>query len=296
MHYIVFDLEWNIAGRANKVDPEDARAMPFEIMEIGAVKLDESFETVSRFSVTIRPKLYPILSGHVAAVTKRLQQSLRYGLLFPDAARDFMQWCGSDYLFCTWSESDTSVLKQNLAYYGFPDQLTARCLDVQYLFDQVIEQADVQRSIEYAVDFLRLDKSKPFHQAVQDAWYTGRILHAIVDTANREANSDMRSLDINDYSYDPNLNRSYQQTLEPLPSTEALLHTLQKQIMVCPACGTDLVRIDEWQKQGSKAIAGFICPVHGRVSGKTRFRSKASEKVIAYLTMRLDRSKPLADS
>lgn len=296
MHYIVFDLEWNLAGRANKVSPEDARAMPFEIIEIGAVKLDESFETISRFSVTIRPKLYPVLSGHVAAVTKRLQQSLRYGLQFPDAARDFLEWCGSDFLFCTWSESDTSVLKQNLAYYGLPDHLTSKCLDVQYLFDQVIEQADVQRSIEYAIDFLRLNKSKPFHQAVQDAWYTGRILHAIVETAANEADQASRPLDVNNYSYDPNLNRSYQQTLEPLPSTEAILHNLSKQKLVCPACGAELVRLDDWQKQGSKIVAGFICPVHGRVSGKTRFRSKASEKVIAYLTMRLERSKPLSEN
>jgi inhibitor of KinA sporulation pathway (predicted exonuclease) len=295
MNYIVFDLEWNIAGRANKVDPEDAKAMPFEIIEIGAVKLDDTFEVISRFSVTIRPRLYPILSGHVAAVTKRMQQSLRYGLLFPDAARDFLQWCGSDYLFCTWSESDTSVLKQNLAFYGIPDRLEAKCLDVQYLFDQVVEQADVQRSIEYAVDFLRLNKSKPFHQAVQDAWYTGRILQSIAQQAVSETDSDSLSFDVVDYAYDPNLNRSYQQTLEPQPSAEAVLHTLRKQKLTCPACGAELARINDWQKQGSKVVADFICPVHGSVTGKTRFRSKTSERVIAYLTMRLDRYRPLPE-
>ena len=35
MHYIVFDLEWNIAGHANKVDPAVKAAIPFEIIEIG---------------------------------------------------------------------------------------------------------------------------------------------------------------------------------------------------------------------------------------------------------------------
>lgn len=296
MHYIVFDLEWNIAGRANKVDPQDAKAMPFEIIELGAVKLDETFEVKDRFSVAIRPRLYPILSGHVAAVTKRLQQSLRYGLLFPEAARDFLKWCGSDYLFCTWSESDASVLKQNLAYYDLPDQLEAQCLDVQYLFDQVVEQAEVQRSIEYAVDFLRLSKSKPFHQAVQDAWYTGRILQAIVKTTADDAGGAANSFDVMDYAYDPNLNRSYQQTLEPHASADAVLHTLRRQKLVCPACGAELARINDWQPQGRKMFAAFVCPVHGSVSGKTRLRSKASEKVVAYLTMRLDRNRPLPES
>ena len=236
------------------------------------------------------------MSGHVAAVTKRLQQSLRHGLLFPDAARDFFAWCGSDYLLCTWSESDTSVLKQNLAYYGLPDQLEADCLDVQYLFDQVIEQADIQRSIEYAIDFLRLNKQRPFHQAVQDAWYTGRILQAIVQTANQERQTGDGSIDVAAYAYDPNINRSYQQTFEPQVSAEGLISTLQEQILVCPACGTELTRQSDWQKQGNKATASFHCPEHGSVSGKTRFRSKTSEKVIAYLTMRLDKNKPLTET
>ena len=47
MHYIVFDLEWNIPGRANKVSDEDRQALPFEIIEIGAVKLNESLEIIN---------------------------------------------------------------------------------------------------------------------------------------------------------------------------------------------------------------------------------------------------------
>jgi len=287
MHYIVFDLEWNIAGRANKVDAELQQAMPFEIIEIGAVKLNESFEMISKFSVTIRPKLYPVLSGHVAAVTRRLQQSLRYGLTFPDAARDFLNFCGEDFIFCTWSESDTSVLKQNLAFYDFDDVLAARCIDVQFVFDDVIEQADTQRSIEYAVDFLNLSKLQPFHQAVQDAWYTGRILEAIM--AECRVNPALPVFKPVDYAYDPNLQRSAQKTLSGLSTPEAVVSYLQDETLLCPACGQIMQRIQDWERQGGKATASFVCPDHGKVNGKARFRIKSANQVIAYLALRLER-------
>lgn len=299
MHYIVFDLEWNIAGRANRVSAEDLKALPFEIIEIGAVKLDESFNMISKFNVTVKPKLYPILSGHVAAVTRRIQQSLKFGISFVDAARDFLKWCGDDFMFCTWSESDTGVLKQNLAYYGFPDKLNALCLDVQYLFDQVIEKAGIQRSVEYALDFLSIDKSRPFHQAVQDAWYTGDILRAIVELINNDATADGSKINIVDYAYDPDLNRSYQQTLEVQESVAHLLQHLLSVKLVCPACGKDLERVDGWSRKGNRMNASFVCPEHGSVSGRTKMRIRpreAKENVSAYLTVKLDRNKPLIEA
>lgn len=286
MHYVVFDLEWNNAGKVNKVDPAVVEAMPFEIIEIGAVKLDEQFKMVSKYNVTIRPRYYPILTSHVAAVTNRKQQSLKYGLDFLDAAKGFLEWCGQDYLFCTWSESDTAALKMNLKFYGLADRLQVRCLDVQYLFDVLVEQADMQRSIEYAVDFLRLPKSQPFHLAVNDAWYTGQILRQIVEIVQREqADLDV----IARYAFDPNLNRAYQFSLSGLATIEAALLELSQQVPLCPACGAALIRQQDWNQDGNKAQATFSCPEHGRVLGKGRLRRKGPEQVIASVSIRLDR-------
>ena len=286
MHYVVFDLEWNNAGKVNKVDPSIAEAMPFEIIEIGAVKLDDQFQVVGRHSVTIRPRYYPILTGPVAAVTHRRQQSLKYGLDFIDAANGFFSWCGQDYLFCTWSESDTAALKMNLKFYGLADQLQVRCLDVQYLFDVLVEQGDMQRSIEYAVDFLRLPKSQPFHQAVNDAWYTGQILHQIARIVHEE----QVGLDvIARYAFDPNLNRAYQFTLAGLATVEAAILELDRQIPVCPACGAVLQRQRDWNLDGNRILATFSCPVHGRVIGRSRLRRQGPEQVIASVSIQLDR-------
>lgn len=285
MNYIVFDLEWNIAGRANKVDPALQAAMPHEVIEIGAVKLDSTFRQISRFNVYIRPKLYPILSGHIAAVTRRLQQSLKYGLPFPDAAREFLAWCGEDYLFVTWTESDTATLLMNLRFYNIDVQL-AKCLDAQYVFDCRIEKAGIQRSIEYAVDYLRLPKSQPFHQAVNDAFYTGRILGRMAEILVAESSGEDF---ISRYVFNPNLNHMYQMTMDgPMP-TDDVMHDLRSLNLACPACGLDLVPREDWRRQGNVAEASFGCPVHGPIRGKGRFRTKGEILLKATVTIRLDR-------
>jgi inhibitor of KinA sporulation pathway (predicted exonuclease) len=298
MNYIVFDLEWNIAGRANVVDPAIQAQMPFEIIEIGAVKLNERFEVIGEFTTHVRPKLYRILSGHIAAVTRRFQQSLKFGLPFPDAARSFLAWCagtdksgansvlgGEDYVFCIWSESDTSVLKSNLSFHGFDDRLPLQCLDVQYLFDDLVERAGLQRSIEYAVDFLRLPKNEPFHQAVKDAWYTGQILQQVAAIAASEYQlTDL----IGVYSYDPNLNRTQKLSLEPVANHEEVMVSLFSENLICPACSLALHRIVDWERQGNRADARFQCQDHGPVAGKARFRFK-EKQLLTDLVLRLEK-------
>ena len=54
-NYIIFDLEWNQSPRGREDSVAD---FPFEIIEIGAVKLDENFQMVDEFHRRIRPQVY----------------------------------------------------------------------------------------------------------------------------------------------------------------------------------------------------------------------------------------------
>lgn len=284
MHYIVFDLEWNIAGHANKVDPAVKAAIPFEIIEIGAVRLDEDFKPLNRFSVNVRPQLYPILSGYVAAVTRRMQQSMKFGLSFQDAARSFRDFCGDDFVFCTWSDSDIATLKMNLDFFGLASLMPARSLDVQYLFDALIERSGMQRSIEYAIDFLRIPKNQPFHQAVTDAHYTGRILSEIVATIRRETGTEDV---ISPFLVDPSLTRSQTQYLPELVGLKETLPMLDANQALCPACGEPLCRELPWTLRRRSADALFICPQHGRVAGRLRIKPKPGNRFSGQLSFRL---------
>ena len=55
MNYIVLDLEWN-QGNATK-EPENPE-LSFEIIEIGAIKLNDDLELVGEFSKLIKPQVH----------------------------------------------------------------------------------------------------------------------------------------------------------------------------------------------------------------------------------------------
>ncbi len=55
MNYIVLDLEWN---QSNTGQEEAVARLPFEIVEIGAIKLNEGSVMISEFSELIKPEVY----------------------------------------------------------------------------------------------------------------------------------------------------------------------------------------------------------------------------------------------
>ena len=70
---------------------EDSVAdFPFEIIEIGAVKLDENFQMVDEFHRLIRPQVYGQMHHMISEVTHMNMEELKArGMDFPEAARQF---------------------------------------------------------------------------------------------------------------------------------------------------------------------------------------------------------------
>ncbi len=114
MNYIVFDLEWNQSPNGKKT--ENA-ALPFEILEIGAVRLDERMHVLDTFHTCIRPQIYKILNSHIQKILNKSIEEYADGSTFPEAAEAFMNWCGQDYFFCTWGSADLTELQRNMRFY-----------------------------------------------------------------------------------------------------------------------------------------------------------------------------------
>ena len=115
MNYIVFDLEWNQSpiGQAG----EHPR-MPFEIIEIGAVKLDENYSIVDEFSRLVKPRIYTKLHKIIKQMLSYDEKDLkRDGVPFKQACSEFLKWCGEDSVFCTWGPSDLYYLQNNMDFY-----------------------------------------------------------------------------------------------------------------------------------------------------------------------------------
>ena len=189
MNYIVLDLEWNQSSDGKE---EESKLLPFEIVEIGAIRLNSERQMVSEFSELIKPQVYHEMH-HITRKLIHLQMDqLEHGRPFAEVAEQFFDWCGEAPVFCTWGAMDLTELQRNLSYYGMQTLADGPFpfLDVQKLFSIGFEDRKSRRSLEYAIDYLKIEKDIPFHRAFSDAYYTAKVLALL----NQEV--------LRNYSYD----------------------------------------------------------------------------------------------
>ena len=178
MNYIIFDLEWN---QASEVSDPKKKILTFEIIEIGAVKLNEVKEQVDQFSKLVKPQLYQKMH-HITKKFLHLQmEELINEGYFVEIMNSFLKWCGKDYIFCTWGVLDLLELQRNMKYFKMEplSNRPLKYLDIQKLFSLAYEDGKSRRTLEYAVDFLNIEKDIPFHRAYSDAYYTAKVFARI---------------------------------------------------------------------------------------------------------------------
>ena len=185
MNYIVFDLEWNQPDDGLKTEE---RLLPFEIIEIGAVKLDEELKIVSKFDRLIKPQVYDTINWRIRKMLELKPGELEKGTPFPEAAGAFLEWCGNDYVFCTWGSQDLTELQRNLNYYDMPElsDRPIKYMNVQKMYGAMNGMPSQTRALEGAVDALGIEKDEPFHRAYADAYYTSKVLMLIPEEIRKK--------------------------------------------------------------------------------------------------------------
>ena len=178
MNYIIFDLEWNQSPSGKTYSNKN---LPFEIVEIGAVKLNSCFKEVGRFSELVRPRVYKNINYIIGNIIHIREEELKKARPFKEVMESFLQFCGTNYIFCTWGNLDLLELQRNMKYFGMkPLSEGPICfIDVQKVFALQTEGKKYQHTLEYAVDYCRIKKDVSFHRAFADAYYTSRILSRI---------------------------------------------------------------------------------------------------------------------
>ena len=285
MNYIVFDLEWNQSpnGKEDSVDH-----LPFEIIEIGAVKLDEGFCQAGEFHKLIRPQVYKKLHFKISEVTHMDMRKLcQEGQRFEDVIREFVEWCGEEeYCFCTWGSMDLTELQRNMAYYGldipFPRPLLY--YDIQKLFCFQYGDGKNKVSLDQAVQQMAMEEERPFHRALDDAYYTGRVLSALdMDLYGVYVSVDYYGLpdekDKEFYLYFPEYTKFVSREFD---SREEIMKDKNITDMVCLKCRRMLRKKIRWFPYGQRFYFCLAyCPEHGYVKGKNRV--KKSEKDRYYI-------------
>lgn len=181
MKYIVMDLEWN---QSNTGMEEEVAAVPFEIIEIGAIRLEEDGAMTGEFSELIKPAIYHEMHKFTGELIHLQMRELAKGRPFVQVAEEFFRWCGEEeYLFCTWGSMDLTELQRNMKFYHMNSLAEGPIafLDVQKLFSIAFEDGKSRRALEHGVEALALEKDIPFHRAFSDAYYTAKVLKRIME-------------------------------------------------------------------------------------------------------------------
>ncbi|RPK19982.1 3'-5' exonuclease [Paenibacillus xylanexedens] len=123
MNYIIFDLE----ATCGKEIPDGES----EIIEIGAVKLNDKLEIVDEFQSFIRPVLHPQITYFCEELTSITQADVNNAPSFEDAYHEFIRWCGviesptgpiknAPFTLCSWGYYDKKMLKTDCNRWGVP--------------------------------------------------------------------------------------------------------------------------------------------------------------------------------
>lgn len=288
MEYIVFDLEWNQCPDGKR---KEVSGLPFEIIEIGAWKLNEERQITGQFHMIIKPQVYKWIHNKTREVIHMDYENLRDGLPFPAAAREFLEWCGEDYRFCTWGDLDVMELQRNLKYYGMEQLLPGPIFyyDIQKLFSRNFEDGKSRKSLEYGIDYLGLPKKEGFHRALEDAKYTADVFQRLDSyylenyySVDVYQNPKTRKEELHLFypEYEKYVSREF-------ATKEAAMKDREVCSTRCPLCHKNAKRKIRWFSANPKRSYSLsCCETHGYVKGKIRIKKTQDQHYYIVKTLK----------
>lgn len=182
MKHVVVDLEMNPVSREFR---EVRRKLNEEVIEIGAVRLDENFQQEAEFQCYVKPEYGPI-KKHITSLTGITQAMVADKKMYAACFQDFVDWVGEEETkIYSWSMSDIKQLRSECRY-KLPDfdieWLNARWVDLQQEFDDRLGLHN-SLALKHALGAMDHKFEGTQHTALADAINTSAILTLMQDDA-----------------------------------------------------------------------------------------------------------------
>ena len=128
MKYIIVDLEATCWEKKEK--------QPNEIIEIGAVCINEQKETIGEIDLFVKPTIHPILSDFCTKLTTITQDLVADAPTFPTALANFQTWIQSfedEYWLCSWGFYDRVQFKNDCELHQLDTHWLTRHISLKHL-------------------------------------------------------------------------------------------------------------------------------------------------------------------
>ena len=251
MHYIVMDLEWN------NTYAKRIKGFINEVIEVGAVMLDENFNYVGEFSRMVRSQIGKKLRGNVKRLTHITNDEVRNGEPFTKVMSDFKNWIGDrENVILTWGDGDIRVLIENFRYLNGLQVLPflTNYLDIQHYF-QVKKEISKAKQIGLfaAAELVDIDPELfAHHRALDDSMVTAECLKKVFDKKDF-------------FKHVVKCDDAFYQKLQYKPHAIGNInHPLVDKSLLsftCEKCGSSGEQLTDWRSSNQFVRANFHCPV-----------------------------------
>lgn len=244
-------MEWNNAYSYAK------KGFINEIIEIGALKLNEKLEVVDTFKQLVLPKVTKKLSSRCKNITSITNEELKEnGIPFAQAMNDFARWSnGKDNVFLSWSNSDLYVLAGNMQMFMGSCEvnfITKYCDAQKYCMAFVEKENNNQISLAKCGELfeIEIDREK-LHRALADCYLTAECFKKVFD--KKKIMSYVLDCDRNFFE-----RLIYKPYLLTKPKTE-LFDAYETEIL-CPKCSAKMSRLKNFECVNKSFRCPTRCP------------------------------------
>ncbi len=285
MEYVIFDLEWNACFS------KKTNTFINEIIEIGAVKVNEELEITGQFNCLVRPVISTRLNSNVRTLTSLTYEEVKKGVPFDYGFSKFRKFAGNCTLM-TWSTADIESLIGNLRYHKRMETIPfmTRYADLQeYCHDMLGLSGKNALGLQTAADILGIDTEDiPHHRAVGDSIMT---LYCLRRLYHKEALASY-TRDCGKEFYDRLFFHAC--NIESLDSEYADLSGVY---FNCPECGARSKRRGEWKEKYKGFGAPYECSRCGfRFTGRVTIKRKYDSVILSKKIIRYPLPAPAADA
>ena len=276
MRYIVLDLEWNQAyqEKALAVQRQLETRLRGEVIQIGAVMLNEKLEICGSFRKTVKPKFYKRIHRHVMRLTGIDQAQIDRGTPLAEAMEHFHRFCTDDAIFLTWGPDDLPMLYDNLRANRLDAPWLSRYYDMQPMFNKQTDGDERrQRSLEFAMEHYGIHQNLPAHDALNDAYFTALVAQKL-DIARGIREYEQVQGEFLETAVLGDADGGEQGFASP----DEALAAPEVQNPLCPTCKAPLTALYETlHSKGQKYQTLFSCPEHGELFVQLRLQKNLNE-------------------
>lgn len=272
MNYIVLDLEWNQAFTP-KMMVKKPVLLRGEIVQIGAVKLDENYRILDTFKIMVTPKHYTKMHKKVTKITRITTEELQYGFPFPVAMKHFQKWCGEEFTFLTWGPEDVEIFRSNMMLHHLDTEWLPKAYDLQIIFDSQITNENRQVSLLDAMEQVG-EPALVAHDALNDARNTVAVcVHLNMEKGLEEYESLEQQMHAarTDAKENSLITKTYASREEALKDPEVIQ-------FFCPTCGENVTCEGFVQQNSDKYICIGKCENGEELFVRLRFRKQLDER------------------